>query len=260
MPYYVVVLGTAGSGKTTVSKNLKDYLLDHGLDAAVINMDPAVEYLPYEPDVDVRDYVNVSDLIERLGLGPNGALIAATDMLALKIYELREEIDALKSNYIIIDTPGQLELFAFRRSGPLVVSSIVGDGKAVNLFLMDAVANREPRNVLSSLLLATSVNVRMRYPQVNVVTKIDLLSQDELEEINSWFEDPDKLAADVAKEGGYIVWDSPDIEYIVEKLHSYDVVFLSNVDGRGFDELYASIQRVLAGGEDYLTEEPNPRL
>ncbi|MEM1600305.1 MAG: GTPase, partial [Sulfolobaceae archaeon] len=31
-------------------------------------------------------------------------------------------------------------------------------------------------------------------------------------------------------------------------------------EGKGFNELYAEIQRVIAGGEDYLTEEPNPKL
>ncbi|ABM79998.1 hypothetical protein [Hyperthermus butylicus] len=36
--------------------------------------------------------------------------------------------------------------------------------------------------------------------------------------------------------------------------------FVSSVSGYGLDDLYATIQQVLAGGEDFYTEEPSPRL
>jgi hypothetical protein len=39
---------------------------------AVVNLDPANDRVPYAAAVDVRDLVATSDVMARLGLGPNG--------------------------------------------------------------------------------------------------------------------------------------------------------------------------------------------
>ena len=52
VPYAIIVLGTAGSGKTTLTAALADFLLDNELDVVTVNLDPAVETLPYKPDID----------------------------------------------------------------------------------------------------------------------------------------------------------------------------------------------------------------
>lgn len=261
MPYAIIVLGTAGSGKTTLSAALADYLIDNEMDVLVVNLDPAVETLPYKPGVDVRDYVSARELMEELGLGPNGALIAAVDMLTLNIDSVREEVMSHRANYIIIDTPGQMELFAFRDTGPLVIKSLTGDMKSVSLFLFDAVQVSKPVNYLSSLLLSASVQFRVSLPQINVLTKVDLISQSVLEEIVSYSEEPEKLAVRVLEDSSAsLMWTEEDIAAIVERFTNADVVPVSALKMAGLDELYAYIQRIVAGGEDYYTEEPSPRL
>ncbi|OYT39233.1 MAG: GTPase [Desulfurococcales archaeon ex4484_58] len=261
MPYFIVVMGTAGSGKTTLTYSLVNYLLDNQLDAIAVNLDPAVEKLPYRPDVDVREYVDARELMEIQGLGPNGALLAAVDMLALKIEELREEIWSIKANYIVIDTPGQMEIFAFRESGPIVINALVGDAKAVSLFLIDSIQASKPSNYFSALLLAASTQVRMALPQINVLTKIDLVSRDLVEEIVSYHDDPSLLATKIVSDRkASLIWGEEDVLVLVEKLLNMDIVPVSSIDMTGYDNLYAYIQRVVAGGEDYYTEEPSPRL
>ncbi|MET1159770.1 MAG: ATP/GTP-binding protein [Thermoprotei archaeon] len=261
MPYFIVVLGTAGSGKTTLTAALVDFLLDNQLDAVAVNLDPAVEKLPYKPSVDVREYVDAHELMEKLGLGPNGALIVAIDMLSLRIDELVEEIHSLRANYIVIDTPGQMELFAFRETGPLVIKSIVSDYKAVSLFLIDAVQASKPSNYFSALLLAASTQFRISLPQINVLTKIDLVPNNVVEEITSYHDDPSQLATRVLEDkSASLMWSEDDIAIIAERLMNIDVVPVSSKTLFGFDNLYAYIQRVVAGGEDYYTEEPSSRL
>ena len=73
--YFVFFVGTAGSGKTTLVKTFNDYLRDQQMDSTIINLDPAVESLPYTPAVDVRDYVDAYEVMEKFGLGPNLSLI-----------------------------------------------------------------------------------------------------------------------------------------------------------------------------------------
>lgn len=261
MPYFIIVLGTAGSGKTSLTSMLHTYLVSHQLDAAIVNLDPAVEELPYDPDIDVRDYVDARDVMRRTGLGPNGALIASIDMLLANIQEIQDLVWSMKANYILIDTPGQMELFAFRDTGSIVLKSIVGDAKAVALYLIDSTYASRSSNIFSALLLAASTHARLGYPQVNVLTKVDLLSEEAMGKLTGLLDDPDTLSVEIASEKqASLVWDEEEISSILEKLLVFDIVPVSNTLGEGFDSLYAAIQRVLAGGEDYFTEEPNPVL
>lgn len=261
MPYFIIVLGTAGSGKTTLTASLMDYLLDNEMDVACINLDPAVEVLPYKPDVDVRDYSSARELMIKHGLGPNGALITAIDMVALNIDEIKDEILSLRANYIIIDTPGQMELFAFRETGPFVLNAIVGDHKAASLFLIDAVQASNPANYFSALLLSASTQVRIAYPQLNVLTKIDLVPEDVVERIVSYHDDPETFASHVVGDKrASLMWSEDDVITLAEKLVTMDIVPVSSINMTGYDNLLAYIQRIVAGGEDFYTEEPSPKL
>jgi len=217
--------------------------------------------LPYEPDVDVRDYVDAREIMRKTGLGPNGALIASIDMLLMNLEDLREEVWSYKANYVIIDTPGQMELFAFRHTGPMVLRGLIGDAKTTGIFLVDSTYAQQSSNLFSALLLAASTYVRLKMPLVVALTKIDLLEPDKLTKILEMLEDPEYLSAEIAHEkDARLIWDVDEVASILEKLAVFTVIPVSNVTGEGFDDLYAAIQRVVAGGEDYYTEEPSPAL
>lgn len=253
--YYIFLVGTAGSGKTTLAKVLQDYLLSNDLDAAIINLDPAVENLPYTPDFDIRDYVNAFEVMEKYNLGPNSSLIASVDMALLKANEMKEELDKIEANYVIVDTPGQVELFAFRDSGRLLSSLVAGENKSASIFLMDSFLAKEARSYVSLLLLSSSVKFRLGLPQVNVLSKIDLMSKQELERILSW-SNGEELIDNLGNISEY----SEDlINSLLESLDSNPIP-ISSMTNEGLDDLYAELQRVFAGGEDYETEEPNARL
>jgi len=282
--YYIFFTGTAGSGKTTLVKEFQDYLLDQELDTAVINLDPAVEKLPYTPDFDVRDYVDAFEVMEKYGLGPNSSLIASIDLLMTKAVEIKNEVSEIEANYVLIDTPGQVELFAYRDTGRLISSLIVGDNKAANVFLMDSFLAREARTYVSLLLLSSAIRFRMNLPQVNVLSKIDLLTPKELEEIKSW-SNGEELIDRLGEVNDYsfelvktlIIKSWSNGEELIDRLgevddYSFELVKtliesldsapvpVSSTNDEGFDELYAELQRIFAGGEDYLTEENSPRL
>ncbi len=260
--YFIIVVGTAGSGKSTLTSALYYYLVNNQLDAVTVNLDPAVESLPYKPDIDAREIVNARDLMRRYGLGPNGALVRAVDILSYRVDELRDEIWSLKANYVIVDTPGQMEIFAFRESGPAMLDVLIGDTRSVTLFLIDSIYLVKPSNYLSALLLASSTYFRLKLPQILVYNKIDLLPEGFIDKLINYKEDPYTLADELAKEtmNTPMLWGIDDVYTIVEKLQMYEIVPVSSKNLSGFNDLYAAIQRVVAGGEDYYTEEPSPRL
>ena len=51
----------AGSGKTTLIQRINSYLHTHKRPCYLINLDPAVTHVPYEPNIDIRDTVSVTN-------------------------------------------------------------------------------------------------------------------------------------------------------------------------------------------------------
>lgn len=98
------VIGTAGSGKSLLTASLNEWLKIGKQKTATVNLDPGVLTLPYVPDIDVRSYINVNELVEKYRLGPNGALLLAADLIA-ELAQRLGEIQDLKSDVVIIDTP-----------------------------------------------------------------------------------------------------------------------------------------------------------
>jgi len=125
--YFIFVTGTAGSGKTVLTTNLSYYLSQAGMDVAIANLDPAVDSLPYVPDFDIRRYVEASDIMRKFGLGPNSSMIASADMALARATEIKEEMEKIRANYVIVDTPGQIELFAYRNSGRMLIWLLAED-------------------------------------------------------------------------------------------------------------------------------------
>jgi len=253
--YFVFFVGTAGSGKTTLVKTFNDYLRDQQMDSTIINLDPAVESLPYTPAVDVRDYVDAYEVMEKFGLGPNSSLIAASDLVLTKASEIKEEVEQLESNYVLVDTPGQIELFAYRETGRMLTSLIAGENKRVMAFLIDSFIAKEARSFVSMLLLSSSVKFRMDMPTINLLSKVDLLTDKELDLINSWSNGEELVdSLGTIDEYSYEL-----IKLLVESLSSSPIP-VSSTSNVGMDMFYAELQRIFAGGEDFLTEEGNPTL
>src|SRR5512137_2093268 len=107
-------IGTAGSGKSTMVYAFQLWMNSQGLDCVTVNLDAGAESLSYAPDVDVKDWIDLGRIVEEQGLGPNGAQIAAADLLALNAKEISDVLETFETNYFLIDTPGQIELFTFR--------------------------------------------------------------------------------------------------------------------------------------------------
>ena len=173
----IFLVGTAGSGKSLLTSVFSNWLKLKNQDVISVNLDPGVLKLPYTPDVDVREYVSLSALMERHTLGPNGALILASDLIASKITSIRTEVEEYNSDYVLVDTPGQMELFAFRQSGLYIADELSSDPKII-IYLFDATFSSNPLNYVSNMFLATAVQHRFFFPQLCILSKADLLSHD----------------------------------------------------------------------------------
>ncbi|MBD3197277.1 MAG: hypothetical protein GF317_19640 [Candidatus Lokiarchaeota archaeon] len=186
-------IGTAGSGKSTLTGSLKDYILNRNPEVSVItiNLDPGVKYMPYVPDIDIRDFIVLEEVMQKYEIGPNGAMILSSDLMVNYIDEIRYEIDQYNPDWVLVDTAGQLELFSFRETGPLIASSLgFGNIQKSVSFLFDSNFVLRPNGFISTLLLAASVQFRFRnIPQINILTKTDLIDEDQIDMILNWSQD-----------------------------------------------------------------------
>ena len=246
----IFVTGTAGSGKSLLTSKIYEYYTTNGAFAAILNLDPGVENLPYACDIDARDHVDVVSIMKQYDLGPNGAMIMANDLIASKIDVFQDEIFKINPDYLLVDTPGQIELFAYRTSGPFLVKSFDGSEK-VNIFLYDGALITTPVNFVSVALLATSIKLRLNLPNVNVLTKTDLIGN-KLKEILSWSTNLKVLEDAISKEadGETYTLTTNILRGLNLGGFAQGLIPISNVTGEGMVNLESALSRIINLGEE----------
>jgi len=248
----IFIIGTAGSGKSLLTASLNEWLKVGKQKAATVNLDPGVLHLPYVPDIDIRDQININDIMEEYGLGPNGALVLAADLIAEESERIGGEIEDLQSDVVLVDTPGQMELFAFRASGPYIANEMTTEQKAI-VYLFDAVFSFNPLNYVSNMFLAAAVYNRFFFPQMHVLSKCDLLPPEEANRIVDWSSRPEALEAAIdEKLTGTRRLLSRDMVNAIYRLGlEFQLIPVSGKTNEGLINLTSALERILVGGEKF---------
>ncbi len=231
---------------------MKEYVVnrDPEIFAITLNLDPGVKVLSYVPDIDIRDYIILEEVMEEYGLGPNGAMILAADLMVNFLDDLKDEIDEYNADWIFVDTAGQLELFAFRETGPLIASTLgFGSIQRAVTFLFDSNFVLRPNGFISTLLLAASVQFRFKnISQINVLSKVDLLDEDQIDMIVNWSQDFQALEDSTnQRETGLIRELSMLISEVFIQLGSTsELISCSTREENGLDLYFGYLQRIFA--------------
>jgi GTPase SAR1 family protein len=246
------IIGTAGSGKSLFTAAFSEWLKMSKQDVAVVNLDPGALKLPYSPDVDVRNYVDVGNIMEKYGLGPNGALIMAADLIADEIENLTRDIEDANADLVLVDTPGQMELFAFRASGPYIVNELTKENKAI-VYLFDAVFSINPLNYVSNMFLSAAVYNRFFQPQIHLLSKCDLIPKKETETITEWSANPKALedAIEQKLEGTKRLFSRNMMHAISQIGLKFLLIPVSAKTNQGLTNFNTILERILTGGEKY---------
>ncbi len=250
----VVSVGLAGSGKTWVSYSIWDWLRSRKQDVSIINLDPGATNLPFSPDFDIRKHINLWNVMERYKLGPNGALIASMDLMVDHIEAINKFIRSSGSPLVVIDTPGQMEIFLYRAAGKILFESLDVD-ELLLLYIIDGVFAKDVRNFVSSMLLGGTLKARFSFPLISVLNKSDLLSKNDVKRIVKYFRNPLILKKDLEEK--YPQFESDFIYKLYLLMKKYDVftdfIPISAVYLTNFDNLISAITRILFGGEEFFT-------
>ncbi len=252
--YAIVMLGTAGAGKTFLTKTLFDWFNDKKLDVATLNLDAGVRNLPYNPTIDVRDIVDINAIVDQYNLGPNGAMIASMDFLATKVDDIKSEIDYLDPQYLLVDTPGQIELFAYRTSGRVVSAEVVEGREPAAIFLIDPSLVMKPEGLASVLLLSASVEFQLELPQISVISKSDLISEKHSKKLDMWISSPETLLTEIQLGKTLTLSQQLGIN-IIKLLDQFKITSelfpISATTGANIDTLVGAIEREFGRRDDF---------
>lgn len=247
--------GTAGAGKSTLVSAYDRWAKQHAISTVLVNLDPGAEKLPYTPDVDIRDWIKLDEIMDEHGLGPNGAQVAAADMIAMNLDEVQAEVGGFRADQVLVDTPGQIELFVFRASGKHIVESL-NPGRSVVAYLMDPFLARTATGFASQLMLGATTMFRFNEPMAFLLSKADRIDGEALERVRTWMQDPQALEADVLGEAPTMSREfAAQVTRLLESLGVENLLLpVSGTEGTGLDALYSMVQGAVGQGEDATPE------
>ncbi|KIK00406.1 hypothetical protein K443DRAFT_679206 [Laccaria amethystina LaAM-08-1] len=179
MPFGEIVCGSPGSGKSTYCYGKHQLFTALSRPLSIVNLDPANDNIPYPCAVDLSSLITLKDVMEEHGLGPNGGMLYCMEYLDENFDWLEERLRELGPEaYVLFDLPGQVELSTNHESLKRIVAKLVKLGfRLAAVHLCDAHYITDASKYISVLLLSLRAMLHLELPHVNVLSKIDLISQ-----------------------------------------------------------------------------------
>ena len=208
-PTVVLVIGMAGAGKTSLMAQIEETLKRRAVASTpssssssstpssggyLVNLDPAVVNLSYEPQIDIRDTVNYKNVMRQYNLGPNGEILTSLNLIATRfdqLLSLCEREREVPLEYIVADTPGQIEIFTWSASGAIISEAFASEFPTVIAFVVDTPRCSSPATFIANMLQACSIIYKTRLPLVLVFNKVDVCPHNFAVE---WMKDFDAFA------------------------------------------------------------------
>ena len=249
----LIVLGMAGSGKTTFVERLEEEIANKDKESYIINLDPAVMNTLYEPNLDIRDTIKYKEIMKSNNLGPNGAILTCLNLFSTnidKVVTLLEKKNDL--DFVVIDTPGQLEVFSWSASGKLITDSFSIIFPSILIYIIDIPRCKNPNTFSSNMLYALSIMYKMKLPLLIAFNKLDIAKDNKVIE---WMQDYQSLQEALKKKDDYMSTFSSSLALLLEEFYkTIKYVSVSSKTGEGFDELLMKCDEIRKKYEEEVLE------
>ncbi|KAI9782737.1 MAG: hypothetical protein M1839_004725 [Geoglossum umbratile] len=282
-PVAVVCVGMAGSGKTTFMQRINAHLHGKNEPPYVINLDPAVRSVPFDSNIDIRDSVNYKEVMKQYNLGPNGGILTSLNLFATKIdqilsiLEKRTKPDTASATkpikHILVDTPGQIEVFVWSASGSILLDSLASSFPTVLAYIIDTPRTTSTSTFMSNMLYACSILYKTKLPMILVFNKTDVQDASFAED---WMTDFEAFQAALRSEeeagsfggveggetgpgggSGYMGSLLNSMSLMLEEFYRHlSIVGVSAMTGAGIDAFFQAV----ANKADEFTRDYTPEL
>ncbi|MGC9122065.1 MAG: ATP/GTP-binding protein, partial [Thermogladius sp.] len=160
--------------------------------------------------------------------------------------EIREKVEKYPSPYVLVDTPGQMELFLYRDFGPRFVEEFREVGYIIGVVILDPTLVAKAHDVVSLKLQAMIVSLRLGIDAIPVVNKADAQTFNP-----RLLTDAAYLREQLAGTKGL---SSEISERILELLDEYRLAIriplISSITGQGLEELYDLLHEIFCACGD----------
>ena len=235
----------------------------------VMNLDPAVRSVPFDPNIDIRDSVDYKEVMKQYNLGPNGGILTSLNLFATKVDQILgllekrtkpdpEKPTAKPIKNILVDTPGQIEVFVWSASGAILLDSLASTFPTVIAYIIDTPRTASTSTFMSNMLYACSILYKTKLPMILVFNKIDVKDASFAKE---WMTDFEAFQAALKAEeeggsfGGYEGGDGTlgggsgymgsllnSMSLVLEEFYSHlNVVAVSAMTGQGVDDFFVAV-------------------
>ncbi|KAJ7593355.1 hypothetical protein C8J56DRAFT_779267 [Mycena floridula] len=179
MPFGEIVCGSPGSGKSTYCYGKHQLFTAIKRPISIVNLDPANDSIPYPCAIDISSLISLQDAMNEHGLGPNGGMLYCMEYLEANFDWLEDRLKELgKDAYVLFDLPGQVELSTSHDSVKHIVEKLTKCGfRLAAVHLCDAHYVTDAAKYVSVLLLSLRAMLHLELPHINVLSKVDLISQ-----------------------------------------------------------------------------------
>lgn len=253
----------------------------------IINLDPAVRHVPFTPNIDIRDSVNYKEVMKQFNLGPNGGILTSLNLFSTKIDQVisllekrakppapveapeQTTVEFMTNSgkdkaptpppqqqvkHILVDTPGQIEVFVWSASGDILLSSLASTFPTVIAYVIDTPRTTSTSTFMSNMLYACSILYKTKLPMILVFNKTD--AQD-AEFAKKWMTDFEafQTALRDEEEGGTFGGDGigggsgymgsllNSMSLVLEEFYKHlSVVGVSAMTGDGMDEFFRGVE------------------
>ncbi|PGH00484.1 hypothetical protein AJ80_09175 [Polytolypa hystricis UAMH7299] len=271
-PVAVVCVGMAGSGKTTFMQRINSYLHSKQQPPYVMNLDPAVHSVPFESNIDIRDSINYKEVMKQYNLGPNGGILTSLNLFATKVDQIISILEkrtladpatnptAKQFKHILVDTPGQIEVFVWSASGSILLETLASSFPTVIAYVIDTPRTSSTSTFMSNMLYACSILYKTKLPMILVFNKTDVKDAEFAKE---WMSDFEAFQAALSEEenagvfgaeggsaaggigggSGYMGSYLNSMSLMLEEFYRHlSVVGVSSMTGAGIDEFFEAVE------------------
>ena len=250
----------------------------------IINLDPAVHHVPFTPNIDIRDSVNYKEVMKQFNLGPNGGILTSLNLFSTKIDQVigllekrtrppapkqepeQSTVEFMTSGgkdkqaapaqqpqvkHILVDTPGQIEVFVWSASGEILLSSLASTFPTVIAYIIDTPRTTSTSTFMSNMLYACSILYKTKLPMILVFNKTD--AQD-AQFAKDWMTDFEAFQSALRNEeengtedsvggSGYMGSLLNSMSLVLEEFYKHlSVVGVSAMTGDGMDDFFKGVQ------------------
>eukprot|EP01095_Lingulamoeba_sp_RSL-Kostka_P005644 TRINITY_DN1705_c4_g1_i1.p1 TRINITY_DN1705_c4_g1~~TRINITY_DN1705_c4_g1_i1.p1 ORF type:complete len:366 (-),score=112.04 TRINITY_DN1705_c4_g1_i1:131-1228(-) len=254
-PPTLIVIGMAGSGKTTFMQRVCAELHMKKVPSYIINLDPAVYKVPYGINIDIRDTINYKEVMKQYGLGPNGAILTSLNLFSTRINQILDLVEkrSVDVDYILLDTPGQIEVFNWSASGNIITEAFASTFPTIVVYLIDTPRSTNHSTFMSNMLYACSMLYKTKLPMILVFNKCDIVSHDFAID---WMTDLDSFEEALETDSSYMSSLTRSMSLVLQEFYkNLRTVGVSSLTGAGIEDFFDAVdESVKEYNKDYKAE------